>query len=71
MDVMLARQVLLNCGAFHDMGAGCDGGDVIDACARACACWCAVLCCAVLCFDLVGPTPLCGCGSSAGADLTG
>ena len=43
MDVMLARQVLLNCGAFHDMGAGCDGGDVIDACARACACWCAVI----------------------------
>jgi hypothetical protein len=31
MDVMLARQVLLNCGAFDNFGAGCDGGDVIDA----------------------------------------
>ena len=29
-DVMLARQSLLNCAAFHDYGAGCDGGDVID-----------------------------------------
>jgi len=29
-DVMLARQTLLNCAAFHDLGAGCDGGDVID-----------------------------------------
>lgn len=30
IDVMLARQVLLNCGAFDNFGAGCDGGDVID-----------------------------------------
>ncbi|KAK2076052.1 hypothetical protein QBZ16_001388 [Prototheca wickerhamii] len=29
-DVMLARQVVLNCAAFHGMGGGCDGGDVID-----------------------------------------
>ncbi|KAL4539726.1 hypothetical protein Ndes2526A_g02745 [Nannochloris sp. 'desiccata'] len=29
-DVTLGRQTLLNCGAFHDYGAGCDGGDVID-----------------------------------------
>jgi hypothetical protein len=29
-DTMLARQTLLNCAAFHDYGAGCDGGDVID-----------------------------------------
>lgn len=29
-DVMLARQVVLNCGAFHSYGQGCDGGDVID-----------------------------------------
>ncbi|KAL4420347.1 hypothetical protein ABPG77_006154 [Micractinium sp. CCAP 211/92] len=29
-DVMLARQVVLNCGAFHGYGQGCDGGDVID-----------------------------------------
>lgn len=29
-DVMLARQVVLNCGAFYNMGGGCDGGDVID-----------------------------------------
>lgn len=29
-DVMLARQSLLNCAAFHDFGGGCDGGDVID-----------------------------------------
>lgn len=29
-DVMLARQSLLNCAAFHDLGGGCDGGDVID-----------------------------------------
>lgn len=29
-DTMLARQVLLNCGAYHDYGNGCDGGDVID-----------------------------------------
>ena len=29
-DVTLGRQTLLNCAAFHDYGAGCDGGDVID-----------------------------------------
>eukprot|EP00887_Chlorella_sp_A99_P000091 scaffold16.g91.t1 len=29
-DVMLARQALLNCAAFHGYGSGCDGGDVID-----------------------------------------
>ncbi|KAI3425307.1 hypothetical protein D9Q98_009072 [Chlorella vulgaris] len=29
-DTMLARQVVLNCGAFHGYGKGCDGGDVID-----------------------------------------
>lgn len=29
-DVMLARQVVLNCGAFHGYGEGCNGGDVID-----------------------------------------
>lgn len=29
-DTMLSRQSLLNCAAFHDYGAGCDGGDVID-----------------------------------------
>lgn len=27
---MLSRQTLLNCAAFEGMGAGCDGGDVID-----------------------------------------
>ena len=26
-DVMLARQVLLNCGASKGLGAGCDGGE--------------------------------------------
>ena len=31
-DVMLARQTLLNCGAFHGFGSGCDGGDPIDVC---------------------------------------
>lgn len=30
LDVMLARQVMLNCGAFDNFGAGCDGGDIID-----------------------------------------
>lgn len=30
MDVMLARQVMLNCGAFDKFGSGCNGGDVID-----------------------------------------
>ncbi|KAI8476356.1 MAG: hypothetical protein J3K34DRAFT_256855 [Monoraphidium minutum] len=29
-DVMLGRQTLLNCAAFHGMGQGCDGGDTID-----------------------------------------
>ena len=29
-DTMLSRQTLLNCGAYEGMGAGCDGGDVID-----------------------------------------
>lgn len=29
-DTMLSRQALLNCAAFEGMGAGCDGGDVID-----------------------------------------
>jgi len=29
-DVILARQVVLNCGAFHTYGDGCNGGDVID-----------------------------------------
>ncbi|GBF97326.1 cathepsin Z [Raphidocelis subcapitata] len=29
-DVMLGRQTLLNCAAFHGMGQGCDGGDAID-----------------------------------------
>ncbi|KAK9810583.1 hypothetical protein WJX73_002238 [Symbiochloris irregularis] len=29
-DVMLGRQTLLNCGAYYGMGAGCNGGDVID-----------------------------------------
>lgn len=29
-DTMLARQVVLNCGAFHGYGEGCNGGDVID-----------------------------------------
>jgi hypothetical protein len=29
-DVTLGRQTLLNCAAFHEYGAGCDGGDVID-----------------------------------------
>ncbi|KIY94405.1 papain-type cysteine protease [Monoraphidium neglectum] len=29
-DVMLGRQTLLNCAAFHGMGTGCDGGDAID-----------------------------------------
>ncbi|KAL6776791.1 hypothetical protein ACKKBF_B30930 [Auxenochlorella protothecoides x Auxenochlorella symbiontica] len=29
-DAMLARQVILNCAAFHGFGGGCDGGDVID-----------------------------------------
>ncbi|EFN53799.1 hypothetical protein CHLNCDRAFT_136485 [Chlorella variabilis] len=29
-DTMLARQVVLNCGAFHGYGQGCGGGDVID-----------------------------------------
>lgn len=29
-DAMLARQVILNCGAFHDMGDGCGGGDSVD-----------------------------------------
>lgn len=29
-DTMLARQVILNCAAFHGWGGGCDGGDVID-----------------------------------------
>jgi hypothetical protein len=32
VDVMLARQTLLNCGAFHGFGNGCDGGDPIDVC---------------------------------------
>ena len=27
---MLGRQTLLNCGAYYGMGAGCNGGDVID-----------------------------------------
>lgn len=26
-DVILARQVILNCGAKHHLGAGCDGGE--------------------------------------------
>jgi hypothetical protein len=26
-DVMLARQVILNCGEAHGLGAGCDGGE--------------------------------------------
>ena len=29
-DVMLARQVVLNCGASHGLGAGCDGGESFD-----------------------------------------
>ncbi len=29
-ELMLARQVMLNCGAFDNFGAGCDGGDIID-----------------------------------------
>ena len=29
-DVMLARQVLLNCGASKGLGAGCDGGESFD-----------------------------------------
>ena len=29
-DVMLARQTLLNCAPFHNLSAGCDGGDIID-----------------------------------------
>jgi hypothetical protein len=29
-DVMLGRQTLLNCAAFHKMGEGCNGGDAID-----------------------------------------
>ena len=29
-DTMLSRQTLLNCGAYEGLGAGCDGGDVID-----------------------------------------
>ena len=28
--MMLSRQTLLNCGAYHKMGGGCDGGDPID-----------------------------------------
>ena len=27
---MLSRQTMLNCGAYHKMGGGCDGGDPID-----------------------------------------
>lgn len=27
---MLGRQTMLNCGAYYNMGAGCNGGDVID-----------------------------------------
>ena len=27
---MLSRQTLLNCAGYEGMGAGCDGGDVID-----------------------------------------
>lgn len=29
-DVMLSRQALLNCGAYHGYGDGCNGGDVYD-----------------------------------------
>lgn len=29
---MLAWQPLLNCGAFHGFGNGCDGGDPIGVC---------------------------------------
>lgn len=29
-DVMLSRQALLNCGAYHGFGDGCNGGDVFD-----------------------------------------
>lgn len=29
--VMLARQTMLNCGPFHNMSQGCDGGDPKDA----------------------------------------
>lgn len=29
-DVMLSRQALLNCGAYHGYGDGCNGGDVFD-----------------------------------------
>ncbi|KDD75147.1 papain family cysteine protease [Helicosporidium sp. ATCC 50920] len=29
-DVMLARQVILNCAAFHGLGDGCHGGDPVD-----------------------------------------
>lgn len=29
-DVMLSRQALLNCAAYHGYGDGCNGGDVYD-----------------------------------------
>lgn len=29
-DVMLSRQALLNCAAYHGFGDGCNGGDVFD-----------------------------------------
>jgi len=29
-DIMLARQVLLNCGKHHGLGGGCGGGDSFD-----------------------------------------
>lgn len=29
-DVMLGRQTLLNCAAFHGYGEGCNGGEPLD-----------------------------------------
>lgn len=29
-DVMLGRQTLLNCGAYHGYGDGCNGGEPLE-----------------------------------------